>query len=272
MVPTVDMTATSDHQAAFDHVTAYYYRDPDVARTTLALRHMLGMLASSPPEQIERFAPLVYLFGRIAQESAAAHAALAIEIAGYDGPDGALAQRIISARGDAAFPDALALPAVDPVGLDLLWAEFFVTGRPEPVVRIVGMLDREDRVRKHLERWLSERALFGGGRRRAYAEALRVLGIDLDVAARAIRTEGDLDCVCWAIAERKQPIFAHLTLAPDELTSVAIKASALWSLRLNATAHPVVGEVCRNEAERRGGPARLLLREHPATTGRPFAL
>ncbi|MBL8622765.1 MAG: hypothetical protein JNK64_15725 [Myxococcales bacterium] len=258
-------TADQDFVAAIQG----YYRDPQPARAARACARALEMLASTPPEGFLRFGPLIYLFGRIARESEAARAALAEVVAGYRGQDVPLVTRIIEI--DAPFPDALTMPIEDAVHVDLLWAEFFATGRRDPIARIVALLDGPDRVRAHVAAWLAERGWLAGGRRRTHAAALAALGLEVDLSTRTIRTDGDLDLWAWRTAERGIPVFAVLGLPSADVMPVAIKGSALWSLRLNARDHALVGEVCRAEAERSGGPGRRLLRE-PVGAVAPFQL
>jgi len=172
------------------------------------------------------------------------------------------------------FPNALDVPIQGPEVLDMLWAEFFVTGRPEPVQRLFSTLDWDDRVRKRLGEWLRETSFFGGGKRRKAAATIAEHGLLVDLDAKKILTSGDLDCLTFSIAERKIPIFRLLPvqLTKDEVTALSIKASALWSLRLNAKTHEVVAEVCRVESAKPGGPARLLVGDEATRAARPFAL
>jgi hypothetical protein len=263
-----------DHQlpSAFTEVTSGYYRSPDPRQAALAFRCLLDLFVEAGPENLERFGSLIFLFGRIAQVSGEAHAALGAVVDEHAGPLPPIARRIVDARGDATFPRVAELVVERPEHVDLLWAEFFVTGSVDVVARIASLLDDVDRVRRHLELWLGERSWFGGAKRRAKADALRALGLDVDLETRTIRSEGDLDCLSFSIAERKLPIFLHLELPPEDLTAASVKASALWSLRLNAMDHEIVATCCRAEAERPGGPARRLLGTVPVADRAPFAL
>lgn len=246
-----------------------YYRDPQPALAAQALARALEMMAATPPEGFGRFGPLIYLFGRIARESAAACAALTEVVAGYRGEDVPLVARIVDV--DAPFPDALTMPIEDAIHVDLLWAEFFATGRRDAIPRIVQLLDGPDRVRAHVTAWLAERGWLAGGRRRAHAATLAAIGLEVDLPTRTIRTDGDLDLWAWRSAERGIKVFPVLGLPPSDIMPIAIKGSALWSLRLNARDHALVGEVCRIEAERPGGPGRRLSRE-PVGAVPPFQL
>lgn len=138
------MSTDTAADQAFVAATQGYYRDPRPALAARACARALEMLASTPPEGFLRFGPLLYLFGRIARESDAARAALAEVVARYRGQDVPLVTRIIEV--DAPFPDALTMPVDDAVHVDLLWAEFFATGRRDAIARIVALLDSPDRV------------------------------------------------------------------------------------------------------------------------------
>jgi hypothetical protein len=163
--------------AAFDAVATGRYDSRDAALTTAALRHWLRMVAGSDDEALARMMVLFYIFARISQISDAARDAFAPILRGYAGPHAELAQRLLEVPGDATFPNALAMPIHGPEGLDLLWAEFFVTGDAAPVERIFATLDGEDRIRLRLDAWLHESSLFGGARRRAIAAELAAAGV-----------------------------------------------------------------------------------------------
>ena len=254
---------------AFGVVTSGYYRHPDVDDATRALRHWLTMLAGADEEQLARMVVLLYLFGGISQRSEEARAAFAPLLQGYTGPHAPVAQRLL----DPALPDVLRVPLERPETLDLLWAEFFVTGEPAAVERIFTALDDVDHVRRRLDAWLAEKALFGKAKRRETAAALASAGLVVDLERRVIVSAGDLDCLCFAIAEKRVPIFKLLPfeLPPAELMRLATKASAVWSLRLNARDHERAAAIVAAQAQRAGGPARRLAAE-PVPAAPPFAL
>lgn len=261
---------------AYDRVTSGFYRDPDPALAALALRQWLRMLADADNAQVARMMVLFYLFARVSQVSPAARAGFAPILAAYGGPHADIVRRLREAADDASFPSAIALPIELPESLDLLWAEFFVTGMPDAVLRVVSTLDWPDRIRPRLEAWLHERALFGGARRREAAAKLAAVGLEVDLERKTIVTPGDLDCLVFAIAERRIRIFELLPfgLTEEDMNALGIKASALWSLRLNARAHDIVAALCREEATRPGGAARALLTNADAGNGegKPFVL
>jgi len=268
------MTASdSSDREAYDVVTTGYYRNPDAQLAAGALRHWLHMMAASDDRGRARMMVLFYLFARISQVSEAARDAFDPILRAIDGPHADIAQRLMQVASDPAFPNALQAPIERPEHLDLLWCEFFVTGHAAPLERIFSTLDWNDRVRQRLEGWLGETSLFGGSKRRAAVSTLASVALVLDLERKVIVSTGDLDCLCFSIAEQRVPIFKMLPfeLTPAELTALGTKASAVWSLRLNAREHEKVAEVCRIEAQRPGGPARLLAAE-PAGAAPPFAL
>jgi hypothetical protein len=249
---------------AFEQVSTGYYLSPDPQRACLALVHMLSLLATSETRDLPvRFDSLFYLFARIAQVSSQAFTQFTSVAESFDGPHAPIVRSMLRAPIDPTFPNALKMPLEGPESLDLLWAEFFVTGSSEPILRIISALDRPDCVRRHLDLWVSERSLFGNAKRRTTVATLASVGLLVDLDQRAIVTTGDLDCLCFSIAERKFPIFKHLpfTLSPEDVLALLAKGSALWSLRLNSRKHPIVAKLCAEEAQRAGGPGRRRLTE-----------
>jgi len=259
---------------AFEQVTSAFYRHKDGELAAAAFRHLVDMTQGGPGwPQEARFANIIYLFCRIAQTCGSARDAFEAMVPSLDDRAATLLRRILEAPSDPSFPNALEISIASPAELDLLWAEFFVTGSREPILHIISTLDWDDRVRHHLTAWLREHPLFGGSKRRETAALLESVGIVVDLGSKAILTAEDLDCVCYSIAERKFPIFKHLpfTMPTEDILALGTKGSALWSLRLNSTVHEAVEIVCESERGRPGGRARLRLTE-AQTKGPPFAL
>jgi len=267
------MVETEDKDA-FELVTTGFYRGVDPKLVGPAIRHWLGLLAAADEVQLGRLMVLFYLFGRIAQVSEPARLELAPLLRAYTGRNPEVPHGLLGVSSTSKFPSALDLPIERPETLDMLWAEFFVTGTPAAIVRLFNPLDGEDRVRTRLGEWLREASFFGGRKRKATVATLATHGLLVDLDAKRILTSGDLDCVAFSIAERKIPIFRLLPfeLSPAELTALGVKASALWSLRLNAKTHEVVADICRSEAAKPGGPARKLATGEATRADRPFAL
>jgi hypothetical protein len=62
-------------------------------------------------------------------------------------------------------------------------------------------------VRKRLEAWLREMSLFGGAKRRLATSMLASVGAVVDLERKVIVSAGDLDCLCFSLAEQRVPIF-----------------------------------------------------------------
>jgi hypothetical protein len=272
-----DVSVRSDFEA-FRVVTTGYYRNPDAQLAAGALRHWLRLLARLDEGQKARMPVLCYVFARISQVSQAARDAFEPILRAFErpyaGPHAELVEQLLQVARDAAVPNAVQAPIKDAGFLDLLWGEFFVTGQAEPIERIFSTLDWDDRVKQRLEAWLRATSLFSGSKRRAVAETLASAGLVVDLKRKIIVSTGDLDCLCFSIAKQRVRIFKMLPfeLTPAEVTALATKAQALWSLCLNARDHEKVAEVCRIEAQRPGGPARLRATEPAGDDAPPFAL
>jgi hypothetical protein len=153
--------------------------------------------------------------------------------------------------------------------LDLLWVEFNVTGSKAPVVRIVDVLERADRLRQRLDEWLQSQAAGSPVERKRVEEHLVTsLGISFDPAGTQIVTEGDLDTFSMQTelhfsAEKFEAVKQALPfkLSNDDLLYMSVKAAAAWSLASNAQQHTLVLEVCKDEWRKRDGRAKLLLQE-----------
>lgn len=173
-------------EEALEVVARAYYRNPDPTLATRALRQWLQMLASADEAQLGRLVILMYVLARISQRSAEAQTTFDPILRGYQGPHAALAQRLL----DPQLPDVLHAAIERPENLDLLWAEFFVTGEAAPIARIFAVLDAPDFIRARLEAWLSESSLFGKTKRRDAATALCAAGLVVDLERKAIASTG----------------------------------------------------------------------------------
>jgi hypothetical protein len=262
-----------DDTNAFRRVTSEFYRSKDGELAGQALEQLLEMLAGAGWPEDPRQGNFVYLFARIAATCESARSEFEALLARTTEPQRArLVHCVLVAAGESSFPKVLELTIDSPEALDLLWAEFFVTGSPEPILRIIRTLDLEDAVRRHLNAWLQAKSFWQFGRR-ARAATLASAGLVVDLAKGEIVTDGDLDCLCVAIAKSGFRIFEQLPfkLPDDDLRKLCVKGAALWSLGINARVHETVAELLRTERELPGGPARRLLQEAAADEP-PFAL
>ena len=163
-----------------------------------------------------------------------------------------------------------------PSDLDLLWAEFFVSGDTQAVLPIIDVLERPDGIRGRLgdylrssqragslSRWKSERT----------ARGLIGAGILVDTDQAAILSSQDLDCYCalegGTISRDRIVRFRRLlpfSLSDADLNHMVFKAAAKWSLGANAREHPLVLQTCELESAKRAGGCRLSLLEIAAYT------
>lgn len=172
---------------------------------------------------------------------------------------------------DPRFERIARAPISDPAHLDLRWTAFMATGNTRPVVEIMACLAGPDRLRAHLEPLLRPVgglvSLFTGqrGRQKKLIEGLGQLGIRLHGQTYAIVNADDLDTFVVDGSERAGARLKLLFDAlpeppPAELTrEVMVKASAQWSLALNAAEHAPVLAVCEEGAARLDGNGRLNL-------------
>jgi len=169
--------------------------------------------------------------------------------------------------------DPLARPVSSRADLDLLWCEFRATGRTEPVLRIIDIFERPDRIRVKLEDWLHERPPEGRfsrflwtQRRKRLVRRLRVeASIFCDLDRFEILTPQDLDCHCVMQDmsfdhERAQKIAKLLPFSLyGEDDRLLFKAAARWSLASHARQHAIVWDLCESEAAKRTSGCRNLL-------------
>jgi hypothetical protein len=167
--------------------------------------------------------------------------------------------------------------------LNLLWIEFQITGNKEPVRRIIQTLDWRDVIRENLRDWLSMNLpkwadpYWGWSEkrnRRAFDRLGELADIECDIERAEIRTLEDLDCICslerghWS-PERFTKIQSALPfdLSAEELSHIAVKATAKWLLESNAANHELVLETCEEQGTVKEGRAELALLE---TTARAY--
>lgn len=170
--------------------------------------------------------------------------------------------------------DPLTSPVRCPADLDLLWCEFRATGSIEPVLRVIDVFERPDRVREKLNDWLRETPLQGPAgllwnrlRKRTARKLREEAAILCDLDGLEVLNPEDLDCHCVmqdmvldATRARKIARLLPFGLEADD-TYLYFKGAARWSLASHAREHRVVYELCKSEAALRGGRCRTLLQE-----------
>jgi hypothetical protein len=143
-------------------------------------------------------------------------------------------------------------PAAAPTDLDLLWADFLVTGDYAPVARILDTFDLPDRVRERLTAWLAKNK----EGRKAMLEDLRRLGLTEEKAPEKL-ADGDLQMQLLANSrgdnrEAAQRVNTALGMTKEDwFVSVGLKGPAMWSLVSNLRQHPRLAEVLRQHVASR---------------------
>lgn len=156
----------------------------------------------------------------------------------------------------------------DGVDLDFLWAEFIVTGKKEPVVKIIDVLERPDIFQSRLQAWLRENH---SKKEKQFLDGMlnQELRMDINVDQPTLTGAADLDNLFSAQMqsqptdpERRESIKRMrkmLNISDDDLLYMAVKGAAMWSLRSNSQQHPKVFEYCKQEFERREGKGKIEL-------------
>lgn len=259
----------------YESVMAGYYKNPAPEEAAHALGFLLRY--TNCWQQDSPSAPqMMYLFCRIAQLSPPAKEAYQQLCAGLNEEQGKFVMRILAALQANNLPNPLSKVPQDPAHLDWCWAEFLVTGELDAVRHIVKTLDQNDTIRESLEAWYSAntqqtgalgylKQLLGANPTTTALKALAEVGIAFEKETGKLKNQEDMDCYCVHLAEKKIPIFKILPfqLPQDLLLRAVSKGSALWSLQSNAQQHERVAQCCKEEAQKPGGKARLLLTEPP---------
>lgn len=232
-----------------DDVIQSFYRTPDVLRAVHAFEAWLNATEPSVTE--------LHAFTRMAMVSAEVRSG--IEALHPEKPR--VVERILKGFDDPEFPRVGDGPPA-PEEMDLLWLEFFVTGSLSPVRRIIGVLDEPDVVRAKLTAWLRETGTSFFGKWK-FAPLFARCAFPVQFDTMSIGGPMDLDLGVALCARAGKLKFAELpvSLSQNEFVRIAAKSASVWSLRSNALRHPLVAQLCREEATKPGGAARTHLRD-----------
>jgi len=284
--------------ASFDEIFTTYYQSPSPSRAVAALEaEARGNEKLDKGDQTLR----VYFFSTIAREHPAIvrdyealfhrqPSSLVLSVLDQVGDEATwqfLATRLkddrfrairrqmrdVTERETGSRIAPLVAPGRTALDLDLLWAEFFVTGNTTPVAQIIGVLDWPDVVRERVERGLRQPAVvrflgpFIGNESRPSvpASVIRRLGITIDQERRVVATPEDLDWLCLADLFFHQPSPAWRLisryLSEEQQRIASMRGAAIWSLGANAIKHVRVLETCEAQLATRSGQTRLTLME-----------
>jgi hypothetical protein len=242
-------------EVTLSRVLQTFYRNPDPDDAVSVLELAIKQKAIAQ-------VPVFYGFARIAAISPAARAA-------FEGmrPRGGwyvtVVDELLAAPAHTEFPQPLTMPIVHPAVLDLLWAEFGVSGDLTCVQRVVSVLDWEDGVRRRLQEWLDgagsvdwEQAPYCD-----YRQTFVRCVFPIKYDSRSIDGPVDLDLQVALLLRRGRLKVETLPieLTTEELLHLAMKSAALWSLRSFARTDAEVARLCAEEAIKPGGAARRHL-------------
>jgi hypothetical protein len=240
-----------DH-SEFDEFMNSYFQSPSPERAVEAMRYYTTTVMQAYPHTI---VPTSYFFARLAQENVKMKLEYEelIEDAASEGRQ--FIEDILSELNATPPGPVNALKRVvrTPTDNDLLWSEFALTGNIEPVIRLIDLLERSDKIRRKLDDWLQQPQstigrIFGDSRRRRCERIRTMVGIVCDADRKRISSRDDLDCLCLlhqgniANQDRLNDIFRVLQFpfSEEEFTYLWVKATAKWSLTGSAAQHDVV--------------------------------
>ncbi len=238
-----------------DSVFRSFYRNPNPQLYVDVVRYVRS-LEEEPTIEVPFY---VVRIPQIHEECRTALEALQSE----DETIAAYAKGIASSRAAELIPKPLELPLDHPAVMDLLWAEFFVTGNTEAVDRIVSILDREDNFRAKLVQWLQTQLNTPTQERifEDYQDRFENWGFPIDYDTGTIDEPLDSDfSVARLMKDGKLKVDElPFELTTEDCTQMAMKSAAVWSLRNVAEDDPKVAAICVEAAVAEGRAASTLL-------------
>ncbi len=254
------MTAES-----LDKILDGFYKSKNIEDATLGLQYWLEQ---SEHDEDLLSDPIPYIFMRISTLSPEAHEAFSKLKESNSWTNRSYCyndfwELIIHGSQNPAISKPFQGPVEHPQDLDMLWAEFFVSGDIHPLQQIVSVLDWNDLVRERLNKWLHRRKFpFFNGKQKTTENLLHECLFPIDFDRKIIDEPLDLDMQVALCAKNGLLKFNELpfSLSEQELVRLAMKSAAVWSLTANANTHEIVADFCKAEAKLAGGASRLLLR------------
>ncbi|GGE54449.1 hypothetical protein [Actibacterium pelagium] len=257
-------------QTEFENFVDRFYEKPDLDRAIEGLRFYLSQTGGFVCGE-DVLMP--YLFGRLTQlhPEITPRIRKVLEEEARSKPDFAAS---LSMWLDGPVPEnALETIIQSPQDNDLLWIEFSLTGQPEPIIRLIDLFERADKIRVKLAERLAAPEPFLGRlfqRRKRTCEKFRcILDVHIDSEAGTICSRDDLDALCFmrgdAMIDKKQMDqmgkFFPIGLSAEEVNYCLTKATAKWSLCLSAIKNERVRSIINEQINERSGPALLTLLE-----------
>jgi len=236
----------------------HYYRDQDVQQAVRGLEYLLSLGDFNHKSAFFE----LYLFARIATHSKEAYKAFQ-KITLNNHANQEFLDNILQISNRPELTNPLEITIAYPEDLDLLWAEFFVTGNKTALQHLVAVLDWKDVVREKLDKWLqNDRPRFIGVEKRKETEAfLHKCLYPIDFDKKIIDGPVDLDIHTALNALEGNLKFDQLPieLSDEDVIRLSMKSAVVWSFNSNADRNEIVARFCEVEAVRAGGAGRLLL-------------
>lgn len=144
--------------------------------------------------------------------------------------------------------------------LDLQWGEFFITGNAAPVEKIIGVLGREDILRKKIEAFLRST--------KQNEEVIRILeeNFHLQTAGDALINPDDIDILIGMalmagnVGEPFQELRKKVgDISDDDIFHAAVKSAAFWALSSNVMTHDRIIQIAHNALQQAQGAQKLAL-------------
>jgi len=292
------LNAEPDQEEDFNTLTMHYYSNPQPEKIPAVLKAYLSAEYFNSDQPTDFYMSVSYLFGRIAKAEpslipeyqkifeGATHRGrvfliMVFQICGNEQVAGYLRSKLDDKaftnersdientlkRGIPISYDPLKMDVKSGVDLDALWAEFFVTGAQEPIVKIIDVLSRDDLFKEKLMAWMSHKHT--KKEIRNLNTLLNSSNLRVDLEEGKLDIGSDMDCMYSSYLsasgrhkERSKSgvqIRKILGLSEEDLIYMANKGAAMWSLQANSEQHPKVFEYCKQEFERRNDKSKIEL-------------
>ncbi|WP_299552730.1 hypothetical protein [Seonamhaeicola sp.] len=162
------------------------------------------------------------------------------------------------------YEDIFLSPIDSPEQLDRNWSAYEETKDAKFILKIISVLDWEDKVRKRLEVWFPKTSL---EERNSYLPLFSEWLFPMNYKNLTIDGPVDLDIQVALLAKAGKLKFNELPvpLEGNELVSLAMKSAALWSLVSMAKQNPEIARICDKASRVKGGAAREHLAQIEST-------
>jgi len=156
------------------------------------------------------------------------------------------------------YKDLVNSPIDSPEIIDQLWLAYDKTKDKQFILKIISILDWEDRIRKQLETWFKE---IDQEERIKYQVQLSNWMFPMNYNNLTIDEPVDIDLHVAILARNGHLKFNELPIQvpPENLVRAAMKSAATWSLLSMSEQDQYVALICSEESKIMGGAARMHL-------------